>query len=189
MTRLLTGPCGPVDHHVAGAFRWALLPSMVPGCGLRTHLFGPSSRIESNCESQLWGDTLDWRAHPRTPGGGGFWRLVLILSIAGCPPPERGWGLCRLLLPSLHPWKEWQGREGAMSILYKKGSMGPEFPQRSQCTLRDHAGAGPASPLHLPLPPSAHTLGFSAGWGTCLSWAGLHQESTPHRAGAQNTKD
>lgn len=86
--------------------KWAPLPSVAPRYSLRTHLFGPPSRIESDGKSQLGGDTLDRGANPRATRGCGFWRLVLILSITGRPPPQRGWGLCRLLLPSLHPWEE-----------------------------------------------------------------------------------
>lgn len=71
--------------------------------GGRTHLFGPPSRIESDGESQLWGDTLNWGANPRAPGGRRFWRLVLILSIAGRPSPQRGRRLGGLLLPCLYP--------------------------------------------------------------------------------------
>lgn len=66
-------------------------------------LFGAPSRVEGNGKSQLRGDALDGGADPRTTGGCGLRRLVLILSITGCPPPEWGWGLCRLPLPSLNP--------------------------------------------------------------------------------------
>lgn len=88
--------------------RWArrggslhLLKGLLVAVQMR--LFGSPSRIEGDGESQLRGDTLDRGTNPRATGGRGFWRLVLILSIAGCPPPERGGRLCRLLLPSLHP--------------------------------------------------------------------------------------
>lgn len=77
----------------------------------RTHLFGPPSRIEGNGESQLRGDALDGGADPRTTGGCGLWRLVLILPITGCSLPQWGWGLCGLPLPSLNPWEEGQDIE------------------------------------------------------------------------------
>jgi hypothetical protein len=83
----------------------------------RTHLFRAPSRIEGDGKSQLRGHTLDRGADPGATGGCGFRRLVLILSIAGCPPPEWGWGLCRLPLTSLHPWEEWQGMEGNEHII------------------------------------------------------------------------
>lgn len=149
---------------------------MAPGCSPRTHLFGPPSRIESNGESQLRGDALDRGADPRAPGGWGFWRLVLILSITGRPPPQRGWGFCRLLLPSLHSWEEWQGRDRAISILCEKGSTRPNAPEKA-VHLSPGAvlklGLSSLSTPSLPLPtPQA----FFAGWGICLGGAGLHQE-------------
>lgn len=79
-----------VDHQVPGDLRWALLPSVAPGCSSKTHLFGPTPRVEGDGESQLRGDALDRGADPGAAGGCGFRRLVLILSIAGRPPPE--WG-------------------------------------------------------------------------------------------------
>lgn len=71
---------------------------------MQMRLFGAPSRIEGNGKSQLRGDALDGGADPRTTGGCGLRRLVFILSITGCPPPEWAWGLCRLPLPSLNPF-------------------------------------------------------------------------------------
>lgn len=99
-----------LDSQAPGDAPWTLLPAVTSGLiNSRTHLFGAPSRIEGNGKSQLRGDALDGRADPRTTGGCGLRRLVLILSITGCPPPEWGWGLCRLPLPSLNPWEEGQG--------------------------------------------------------------------------------
>jgi hypothetical protein len=101
-----------LDSQAPGDAQWTLLPAVSPGLiNSRTHLFGAPSRIEGNGKSQLRGDALDGGADPRTTGGCGLRRLVFILSITGCPPPEWAWGLCRLPLPSLNPWEEGQGME------------------------------------------------------------------------------
>lgn len=101
-----------VDSQAPQDAPWTLLPAVAPGLiNSRTHLFGPPSRIEGNSKSQLRGDALDRGADPRTTRGCGLRRLVLILSITGCPPPQWGRGLCRLPLPSLNPWEEGQGME------------------------------------------------------------------------------
>lgn len=164
---LLRGRCHPVDHQVPKQDRWALLPPVGPGCKPRTHLFGAPSRIESDGESQLWGDALDRGANPRATGGCGFRRLVLILPIAGRPPPERCWRLCRLLLPSLHSWEEWQGQEGNEHNM--QGSIGPDaLREGSASEPRGRAGAGLISPRHLPpTAPLCPHPSFSAGWEIC----------------------